>query len=130
MAICCLETKNGKANETVAVVADRLRNPNLLKNPFTARTKEARPGLWLMDITPVYPNVGRLFVLPFLIFIFWPGTWYGYAGLLFALLMLFITLWWFGPFYYLLFLLKTRGGVSYVPVEDALRKVVKWDKGR
>ena len=119
-----IETKHKEANAKVAGIALRLRSDNLIKNPFTSRMKQQEPGLWVINIEPIYPPVGRLFMLPLLPVLVWPGSWVAWAGGSIAALMFSINLWWTKSFYYLMFLAATRGGVKYVSPERLIERVV------
>jgi hypothetical protein len=126
MAFFGLRTKDGGADLIVGKIASRLQSDNLIKNPFESWSKEISPGFWVFKITPVYPNVGLFFFFPLLLWVAWPARWFGVAGLVLALGMLLINVWWTGRFYYLLFYLKTKGKVSYISPERAIEGWYRW----
>lgn len=126
MVVFGLITKDGGANQKVQVITDRLRGDNLLKNPFQSWSHEYKPGLWVISIEPVYPNFGKLFFLPLLIFLVWPRG-IGLVALAVAVIMFSLNLWWSKWFYYLLFAFRTGRGVHYMSPEEALERWYRRD---
>lgn len=119
-----IKTKNDKANTRVSEVSARFKIDSLIKNPFHSKMKQVEPHLWVVSIEPIYPPIGRMFPLPLLVMLLFPGTWYAWAAVFISVVMFLINLWWTKTFYFLMFAFVTRGGVRYQNPEAVLERVI------
>jgi hypothetical protein len=124
MAAFGMKVLTPEAKGKILDVKARLRENNLIKNPFESRLREVDNGLWAICIKPVYPPFWIFSVFPLLTFIIFSSFWFGKVALVIGLVMFSLVIFWWDLFYFLMFALVTKNKVRYVSKEEILWKVV------
>ena len=124
MACFGIETKNAFAQVKVIEIVGRLKCDDFIKNPFKSKVKQYRKNMWAVCIEPLYPQFYLWSIFPAIIYVMFPGFWFGKASLAVALVMFSLAVFWANWFYFLMFAFVTKGGVRYVSKDKLLWQVV------
>lgn len=128
MAVFCVEVnENPRSRVFFNSVMKNLGKSDIVRNPFKGDLRKMDKGLYLIDMTPIWPNIAKYGIFfavgPFLLF---GWGWWVYPGVFLSLLGFFYS----RIFFYLMMRagLKKAGyndKVRLVPDSEALRRVVK-----
>jgi len=124
MVVFGLITKNKDARKGVLEVKQNLLINDFLLNPFVGKIKTINQDCYIVDITPLYPPVFYFSIFPFLIPLIWGFNAWGITGFIMGLIMFSLIIFWNPYLYYLLFVIKTKRGVSYLGKKEVIKRLL------
>jgi hypothetical protein len=124
MAAFGLQITNPEGVKEIMQIRQNLLIDDIVKNPFNGKITAHGKDFFTVVLDPVWPKVYLFAWLPlFTAALFW-GTLGGTISLWLAAFIFVTRVFWTNSFYFLLFYIKTKGGVKYVPAKEALARVV------
>lgn len=119
-----LVVKKPEAIQKILKIRENLQIDNIVQNPFNGKIIAHKKDFFVVVMEPVYPRVYLLSFVPFFFTVFFWGSWFGWLAYTISMAMVLTRIFWWNRFYFLLFWIVTKRGVSFVSAEETIARIV------